>query len=517
MAKKKYMPLLALAWLIVCYAAACVYAAKCGTYYIDADMSSEMVLAKLLSEEGGILSKNWYYSTELRVLNNQLVAAPLFALFDNWQLVRTLATAITLMIMTLCYIFMARSVGLSRAGTLVSAGVLLLPLSGSYTYAVLTGLFYIPHICISFLLFGLYCQYIGAGKKKTLWAGFAAVLSFIAGLGGVRQMFIFTVPAFITAGILLFENGIRKPVRGECMDFAAVSTIALVMSAAGCLVNRKVLPQIYNFCNYGENTYGRDVLFTGFSPDGFKFYIDSIIEFFGYHSGPLFSGFLMYNILFGGLLLAVVFAARAVLRDKGGVFRLRAAAVFFLTAFAMLGLVYCFTDLDRVARYCVPVVVFAVPLVFMSFERWNAESGGVKLAPALVLAALLVLCSANTYRVSSGYDANRDIKDIVGIVRSEGYTEGYSSFWTGNLITELSSGTVDMRIVGGDIIDEPSDMSYVYEWLQAKSHKDTVPAGRFFLVLFGFETELPIEPIYTNQTYRLYSFDSFGEFEALYK
>lgn len=349
MTKKRYALLLAAAWLAVCFAAVCVYAAKCGTYFIDADMSSELVLARQLSHEGGVLSKNWYYSSELRVLNNQLVFAPLFALSDNWQLVRTLGTAITLAVMTACYIFMARGTGLSWTGTLASAGVLLLPLSDSYTYAVLTGLFYIPHICISFMLFGLYCRYTGAGRKKPLWGVLAAVLAFIAGLGGVRQLFIFTVP-----------------------------------------------------------------------------------------------------------------------------------------------------------------------VVFASFECWRAESR-VKLAPAALMAALLVLCSANTYRVSTGYDANSDLKDIVSVVRGEGYTEGYSSFWTGNLITELSSGAVDMRIVGGDMIVEPGDMAYVYEWLQAKAHKDTVPAGRFFLVLFNFESELPIKPAYTNQTYRLYGFDSFDEFEALYK
>ena len=516
MTKKRYALPLAAAWLAVCFAAVCIYAAKCGTYFIDADMSSELVLARQLSCEGGILSKNWYYSSELRVLNNQLVFAPLFALSDNWQLVRTLGTAITLAVMMACYIFMARSTGMSWTGTLVSAGVLLLPLSGSYTYAVLTGLFYIPHVCISFLLFGLYCRYTGAGRKKLLWGVLAAVLAFIAGLGGVRQLFIFTVPAFITAVILLFENGIQMPARGERTEFAAVSAFSLAASVAGCLINRGLLPQIYSFCNYGENTYGRDVLFTGFSLDGFKFWVDSIIELFGYRSGPLFSGVLVYNVLFGGALLAVVFAVRAVLRNKSVAFSLRAETVFFITAFAMLGLVYCFTDLDRVVRYCVPVFVFAVPLVFASFGRWHANSM-VKLAPAALMAALLVLCSANTYRVSAGYDANRDVKDIVSIVRSEGYTEGYSSFWTGNLITELSNGAVDMRIVGGDMIVEPGDMAYVYEWLQTKAHKDTVPSGRFFLVLFNFEAELPLEPLYTNQTYRLYDFDSFDELEALYK
>ena len=97
------------------------------------------------------------------------------------------------------------------------------------------------------------------------------------------------------------------------------------------------------------------------------------------------------------------------------------------------------------------------------------------------MAALLVLCSANTYRVSTGYDANSDLKDIVSVVRGEGLYRGVFKLLDGNLITELSSGAVDMRIVGGDMIVEPGDMAYVYEWLQARAHKDTVPAGRFFL------------------------------------
>ena len=49
-----------------------------GMNNIDADNSSEMVLAKLLAEEKTFLSTNWFYSTELRVLNTQLVLSMLF-------------------------------------------------------------------------------------------------------------------------------------------------------------------------------------------------------------------------------------------------------------------------------------------------------------------------------------------------------------------------------------------------------------------------------------------------------
>ena len=48
---------------------------------IDADASSELVLAEHLAKTGQILSTDWFYSTELRVLNTQLIYAPLFWIF----------------------------------------------------------------------------------------------------------------------------------------------------------------------------------------------------------------------------------------------------------------------------------------------------------------------------------------------------------------------------------------------------------------------------------------------------
>ena len=68
---------------------------------LNSDMSSELILSNLLNQEKGILSTNWFYSTELRVLNTQLVFAPLFNFFESWTNVRIWGTAI-LIIMTCC-------------------------------------------------------------------------------------------------------------------------------------------------------------------------------------------------------------------------------------------------------------------------------------------------------------------------------------------------------------------------------------------------------------------------------
>ncbi|MCQ2436584.1 MAG: hypothetical protein MJ101_06745, partial [Clostridia bacterium] len=52
-----------------------------------------------------------------------------------------------------------------------------------------------------------------------------------------------------------------------------------------------------------------------------------------------------------------------------------------------------------------------------------------------------------------------------------------------------------------DYILGKKDLGYVYPWLQRKSHFDTQPEGKFFLLLVGVEVEncgLDMEPEYTN-------------------
>lgn len=42
-----------------------------GKWIVDSDLASEMILSDLLNKEGSIISHNWFYSTELKVVNLQ--------------------------------------------------------------------------------------------------------------------------------------------------------------------------------------------------------------------------------------------------------------------------------------------------------------------------------------------------------------------------------------------------------------------------------------------------------------
>ena len=64
---------------------------------VDSDMASEMMLSNFLNQEGRIISKIWYYSTELRVVGVQWVYRFTLLLFPNdWHMARTVGMAIML-------------------------------------------------------------------------------------------------------------------------------------------------------------------------------------------------------------------------------------------------------------------------------------------------------------------------------------------------------------------------------------------------------------------------------------
>ena len=213
-----------------------------GAQWLDSDDSAEMILAELLSREGGILSKNWYYSTELRVLNTQLVMAPLFCFFSDWHIVRTLGTGILLVILLLSFLFLCRSLKLGKK-LIFFAPLIVWPFSREYIQFVLYGLFYIPPLVIIFLTLALCLNSSPSLKNLRYFA--LVLLSFIAGLGGIRLVVVCYLPLLAATLTSLFpcirsNNLITK-------SFLFRSLFAAAAAVAGFFVNCKILVQSYSF------------------------------------------------------------------------------------------------------------------------------------------------------------------------------------------------------------------------------------------------------------------------------
>ena len=198
--QKRTTYMILLLWAAVCFALLVVDWCCWALNRLDADMASEQLLANLLAQEGGVMSTNWYYSTELRVLNTQLVMAPLFRLFTSWHTVRVVGSVVLILLYLAAWFWFGRSAKLKYSG-LLGAGLLVLPYGALYRQYVLEGLYYIPHIAISFVVLGCAVRILRGGWRLAPAAGMV-LFSFAAALGGPRQLFILNIPLTVAAALL---------------------------------------------------------------------------------------------------------------------------------------------------------------------------------------------------------------------------------------------------------------------------------------------------------------------------
>ena len=116
--------LLPLILFALCFGLSVWTYAQYGQYNLDSDMSSDMVLAQLLNEEGHILTPNFYYSNELNLLSPVLVYQLGLRLFASWHAARTFSIGVLLLMMAAALVYMARGAGISLGAALLCAACL---------------------------------------------------------------------------------------------------------------------------------------------------------------------------------------------------------------------------------------------------------------------------------------------------------------------------------------------------------------------------------------------------------
>lgn len=143
---KKIGALLPWLWLAAGYVLDIWFQLVPGKWIVDSDLASEMMLTKILNQEGSILSHSWYYSTELRVVNMQWFYRLGLLLFpDDWHLARTFGMAIALLVFIAAALLLAKEIGLGSLGPWM-VGALIWPFGMRYlVYAMYGWLLSDPH------------------------------------------------------------------------------------------------------------------------------------------------------------------------------------------------------------------------------------------------------------------------------------------------------------------------------------------------------------------------------------
>ena len=224
---------------------------------MNSDISVDLLLGKLLAEKGRFLSSDWFYSTELRVFQLQIVYKYLFRLFpNNWLMVSMTSTVVFVVLFVVSFLYMCRMIGVGREG-FYAASLLVRPFGQWYFRLVLYGHHYPMHFVSEFLSLGLFFSIVRGDKNKLRGAiklVVLALMGFIFGLEGIKIFIICYAPLLVLVAISLWGSlnekywnrpMIMKLEKGEMKRAIVAVLVALVSAFVGLCINRGVLDKKY--------------------------------------------------------------------------------------------------------------------------------------------------------------------------------------------------------------------------------------------------------------------------------
>lgn len=504
-------------WMAAAYLFDLWYQLVPGKWIVDSDLASEMILSDLLNKEGTIISHNWFYSTELKVVNLQWFYRLGLLIFPNdWHLARTFGMAITLALFAAAMLFFVKCAGLGRAG-LWMVGTLLWPFGQHYLVYAIYGGYYLVYTFFYMLVLALVLRSLNADKKHCAlqWV-LACVITAVAGMNGVKQLMVFHAPLCLAAAILLVLalhscgktdwktalDACRKEVR-----LFAASLVTAVAAAAGYFVSNAVLSRMYDFKSYNFIVWNRDE--DWFTLD--RILMDFFHEF-GYENG---SGVFHFGGIAAavGLLLGcwMFFCIVRLLLRLDKLERNDKLLVLLLVAMlAVCGVAYTYFH-EYYLYFWLMNMPVAIAVMAVEIKTEDFHILGARQLLGVGLAACFTLCAVSTVRQEQEhpYLAHKGLNTAAEWLVDNGYTQGYSTFWNGNAMTELTSGKLEVWTL------QSLDRDDVPNWLQPKSHLTTDPEHPFLLI--DTETDGPAEnaklvqygdcsEVYNDGRYVIYDF-----------
>lgn len=506
-------------------AAACLltiaFFALYGSHNLNADDSSEMILAELLNEEGKFLSDSWLYSTELRIISPVPLYQLGLVLFSSWAAARVFAQAVVLLLIVAGVLFLARQMGLTKSAPYL-ATVFALPFSGAYAYIMLFGCYYALHLVLSFAALGLVCRFGRRGTKISL--PLLVLLGFVCGLGGVRMLTMLIAPLFAAAAILAllecrrhktFKDAAHEP----CVRMAGASVAALIAAGLGYVVNSRGLSARYAFASYEDMQLGK------FELGDFWHQFSGIVHDMGYRDNVPF--FTMKGMGDWAALLICVMLLLAVIRlfARFGDLAPEHKLILLTAVIAIaLGMALNVLLAQLLTRYFMVGTLLLIVLLFAALETEPCENGALR-----TLSMLFVLaCFAFGANCTMRYDYRQgevNYEMAASWLLERGYTQGYATFWNANTLTEASDGQIEMWVLADSKHGEKAGLwqsMTLQDTLQRKSRLTEDPEGKVFLLVDENEykegSPLLDEEHYVDMiawSYYVYEYESAEEMRAL--
>lgn len=455
---------------------------------IDSDLSSELVFSKLLAEEGRLISSNWFYPTELRIISAHLIYVPLANLFSNWTAWRICSEIICLAILLFSYYYLLKQLNVHKY-FFFSAGFLLIPFSGIYYYELYLSLFYTPYIIISFLTIGLIFQYTNS-KNKTqsiLLMTIQCSLALFAGLGGFREIVQLYLPivmgGFLLEGIKIIKNNsIKFSLTDSEKKIIRITLLSLIFASLGLAINIKVLSRIYSFM-----VWSNIVEWKYFDPRAILTIINDLLKIFGYSCEKIRVAIITNS--FSLLFVFSVFFTLYIIKKSKTTYIVNFIACFLISNIFILLFLFSFTSMNYRDVYQLPVIVMFIPFLTLCINIFKNHILFKGLICFIIVTSLITGISTTRNYIKKEQTFTTisisEIKKISSLLDQNNYSFGYADFWNSNIITELTNGKIGMNAFG-DFHDDMSNLKNVtetYPWLQSKKNVNYKPVGKTFILL----------------------------------
>ena len=472
-------------WLVTAYCVTMGVLCLHGRAYIDSDMASEMILSQILNEEGGLLTTQWWYSTELQVFCLQpLYRLGLILFPHSWYAARMLGQGIYILILLGAYLYLGHGLRLKNCGAW-GAAALACPFGVCYLWYGVLGGFYLPYMILLLLGFGAMLHLLRPMTKKQKILHWAVLLgsSAASGLNGLKGLMAFFLPMLLVAVAALALQWHKQPQEYPRREgrLLCLAVLATLIAGAGFAFYSIVLGPSHEFMSHSGrqwNTLDLNALVSKLA---------DFLSLFGYPIDSSVGGevelFSAVGILCAvGLITAaaIVFSLlRLLCRWQELQPEQRLAPLLLAASCVVQGAVFAWTGnlFDTNPYQWLTIVPLVFPVLQLEGETEHFRLGFTRRLAALAFCVCFVLVSVgSTMRYfASGYRINPHLEEVCDWLTDNGYTQGYATFWNGNVLTEWSDGQIEMWVV--------SDFNSmeVSHWLQKTSHANP-PEGPVFLL-----------------------------------
>lgn len=516
-------------WFWLCFTAIIAYIGIARSY-LDSDMASEMILAKMCAEDNVIMSRNWYYSTEIRLINMNLPMTFFFHLFNDFNLIRILSSIVMLGIVPLSFMYCCKWAGLKNSAVYF-VSLLVLPFSKVFFHFGLSGLHYSAYIMAVFFPIGFVFKInnpeISAKKKILPWIMYI-VFAVLMGLTTIRQLLVIYYPFALACFILwlmdyLDTYGLRVLTIAEIKEkiiknwrqnkylcyFLTACAGALTASVA-YVGNVVVLRNIYDFSSYDRIVYTNVDDFARFSE-----VILGHARVLGYEPGYQFLSVQgICNILVIVFVCFMIWLTyRMIKNNKRYELKQRIILIYFACAVIFNDFIFMFSDRCG-DRYMLPYILFFIVVLCIYVERKDIHISVRRLVYVAVM-ALFIINSVCKYLEAVQAEKDTSREEAVEFLMENDYDFGYATYWNGNVLTELTNGKIEVRNVNIQYWNK----MYCDLWLMKKDFVDRTSDHKVFILLTEdqYEDNCQLKifadkyKVYDNKGYEIFEYANTDE------